>query len=199
MKQYQKQLIKDRNQLLKQLNALKKFISENPVFPTLSSMEQEQIHKQISIMQDYEDILTSRISAFDENIGEQKAAIEILIRGLPCSGKSEIMQLISHALVSQGMNVECYTGEYMPQRKLQNDFRDLNGPYDNRLIAIVEKHGDEPFAVDHVRPGIEYHLAIEFEKVLREHMTNYGGVGYAETTINNIKSKFGLDGHEEND
>lgn len=64
MKPHQKRVLTERKQLHERLDALKTFIAESPVFPTLSAVEQEQLHAQASVMQTYDDILCRRIAAF---------------------------------------------------------------------------------------------------------------------------------------
>jgi uncharacterized protein with PIN domain len=44
-----------------------------------------------------------------------------------------------------------------------------------------------------VRSGQEYTLALKLEQLLRNHMTNYGGVQYAETAIAEIRKSVGLE------
>ena len=64
MKQHQKSVIGERAKLKEKLDALKSFIAESAVFPTLPDVEQEQLRAQASVMQTYEDILCRRIAGF---------------------------------------------------------------------------------------------------------------------------------------
>lgn len=64
MKPHQKRVLTERKQLKERLDALRHFISENEVFPTLGEVEQEQLHSQAAVMQVYDDILCRRIAAF---------------------------------------------------------------------------------------------------------------------------------------
>lgn len=58
---------------------------------------------------------------------------------------------------------------------------------------IAETYDDMQGAmVNEVRPGQEYTLALKLEAALRNHMTNYGGAEYAESTIAAIRAEVGL-------
>ncbi len=64
MKPHQKRVLTERKQLRERLDALKTFIAENEVFPTLPAIEKEHLYIQASVMQTYDDILCRRIANF---------------------------------------------------------------------------------------------------------------------------------------
>jgi hypothetical protein len=76
MKQHQKSVLGERAKLKEKLDALKSFIAESAVFPTLPPVEQEQLHSQASVMQTYDDILCRRIAGFDERCREVRPGQE---------------------------------------------------------------------------------------------------------------------------
>lgn len=125
--------------------------------------------------------------------------VRIEIKGNPGSGKTEIMQIIKKCLDERGINNSCFMG--YPPKKLSGDyqFRNLIGAYDDREVQIFEVWGCDnaedlkKYLADEVRPGQEYHLALKLEEALREHMTNYGGVKYAESAISKIRESVGLE------
>ena len=66
--------------------------------------------------------------------------LEIVLRGRPFAGKTEVMQIIADALGSHGIKVECYMGKRR-KRITPGRIRELSGNYDSRRVAIFEEWG----------------------------------------------------------
>jgi hypothetical protein len=63
-KPHQQRVIEEANELGVKIDALSKFIIENPIFPTLPADEQERLRAQFSAMDVYFEILLARIDNF---------------------------------------------------------------------------------------------------------------------------------------
>lgn len=61
---HQQRVVTERDELNVKLDALNKFIRENPVFSTLPLEDQNDLMKQFNLMWGYRDILDSRITRF---------------------------------------------------------------------------------------------------------------------------------------
>jgi len=61
---HQQRVVDEKNELDVKVNALSKFISENPLFKTLDDAERTRLRKQLGFMQGYSTMLDERITAF---------------------------------------------------------------------------------------------------------------------------------------
>jgi len=68
LKQYQIQVVEERNELLKKTNLLNVFVNYSSVFKTLNVEEQERMKFQLNVMLQYVGVLSERIVSFSKEI-----------------------------------------------------------------------------------------------------------------------------------
>jgi uncharacterized protein YdcH (DUF465 family) len=64
MKAYQKRVVEEKNQLDDKIAKLTNFINTSEDYMELSSIEQERLREQLTVMQRYAEILSERIKYF---------------------------------------------------------------------------------------------------------------------------------------